>query len=188
MALGFNPDIQSVAKNWWSLALRGLAAIAFGVIAFAWPGLTVALLVIFFGAFVLVDGVFAIVGSFIFKGGISKWWVLLVEGLIGVVIGIIVFVRPDFAAAFLVVLIAVWAMVTGVLELAAAVTLRKVLPDIWLLVIMGLLSLVFGILLISQPLAGAIALIWIIAVYAIFFGVMLIALAFTLKGMIKPEK
>lgn len=168
------------SESWWSLVLRGIAAIAFGVLAFIWPHITLAALVFLWGAYALVDGIFAIGAGVRSHGEYSRWWVLLIEGILSVIAGILAFVIPGITALVLLILIAAWAIVTGIFEIVAAIQLRKYIRGEWLLALAGVASLVFGILLFVNPFAGALAVIWLIGVYAIVFGVLLIALGLRL--------
>lgn len=188
MTLGISKDLQLMAKNWWAIALRGLVAIVFGIMAFAWPGKTAALIVLFFGAYVLIDGVFAFIASFTMQGGIKRWWLLLLEGLLGIILGIMFLASPGFTAVVIVTLIAIWALITGVFEIIIGIASAKLLPDSWLIILTGVLSLVFGFLLLRNPGAGIIAMLWIIGMYAILTGVLLIAVAFALKGTLHQGK
>jgi uncharacterized membrane protein HdeD (DUF308 family) len=174
--------MQVLARNWWALALRGLFAILFGVAAFAWPSLTLAALVILFGAYALVDGVFALIAAVRAAEAHERWWLFVLEGLAGIIVGIITFVWPGITALVLLYLIAWWALVTGVLEIAAAVRLRRVIRREWTLVLGGLASVVFGLLLLYRPGAGALAVIWLIGIYALVFGVLFLMLGFRLRG------
>jgi uncharacterized membrane protein HdeD (DUF308 family) len=169
------------SRHWWAFLLRGLAAVLFGVLAFAWPGLTLTVLVLFWGAFALVDGVLALFSAF--RTPNDHRWGLLFEGIVGVAAGVVTFVWPGLTALVLVYIIAAWAVITGVLELVAAVRLRRVIPNEWLLILSGILSLLFGAVLLAAPGAGALALVWLIAAYAIVFGVILIGLALRLHSM-----
>jgi uncharacterized membrane protein HdeD (DUF308 family) len=169
--------------NWWALALRGLAAVIFGLLAFVWPGITLAALVFLFGAYALVDGIFAIVAGVRATKESEHWWLLLIEGALSVIAGIIAFTVPGITALFLLALIAGWAIFTGVLEIVAAIQMRKHISGEWLMVLSGLASVVFGVLLIINPGAGALAVVWIIGAYAIVFGILLIALGFRLRGL-----
>ena len=170
-----------LARNWWALALRGLVAVLFGLLAFVWPGLTVAMLVLLFGAYVLVDGVFAIAAAVKAPAGYDRWWVLLLEGIVGVIIGVLTFVWPAMTALVLLYFIAAWAIITGVLEITAAIRLRKSIGNEWLLVLSGVLSILFGLALMLMPGAGALAVVWLIGSYAVIFGVLLVALSFRLR-------
>lgn len=176
--------IETLARNWWVVALRGAAALIFGVLALVWPGITVLVLVALFGAYALVDGAFAL-GSAIFgrgrRGGSRGW--LAVEGLAGIIIGILTFVWPGVTTLVLLWLIAAWAVITGVLEVVAAMRLRRELRGEWMLVLSGVISVLFEILLMVWPAAGALAVIVLIGLYAIVFGVVLLALGFRLRRL-----
>ncbi len=174
--------MQVLARNWWALALRGVFAILFGVAAFAWPSLTLAALVILFGAYALVDGVFALVAAVRAAEAHERWWLFVLEGLVGIVIGIITFIWPGITALVLLYLIAWWALITGVFEIAAAIRLRRQIKHEWTLVLGGLASVVFGLLLFYRPGAGALAVVWLIGTYALIFGVLFLMLGFRLRG------
>jgi uncharacterized membrane protein HdeD (DUF308 family) len=171
-----------LARNWWALVLRGALAIAFGILAFAWPNLTVAALVALFGAFALVDGVFALVAAWRAAERRRPWWPMALEGVSGVALGILTFVWPEVTAFALLYLIAAWAVVTGIFEIAAAVRLRREIEGEWFLALTGLASVIFGILVVIFPGTGAVAIVWAIAAYAIVFGVLLIGLGIRLRG------
>jgi uncharacterized membrane protein HdeD (DUF308 family) len=174
--------MPAVSQKWWVMAIRGLLAIIFGLFAFFWPGMTLAALVLLFGAYAFADGAFAIAAAFAFHGDHRNWWTFLIEGLIGIGAGVVAFLMPGITALALLFVIAAWAVLTGVLEIAAAVWLRDLLEHEWLLGISGVLSVVFGVMLWLFPGAGALALIWWIGAYAIFFGALLIGLSFRLRG------
>ena len=171
---------KEVTRYWWFVALRGLAAVLFGIAAFAWPGLTLTLLVLWFGAYAVVDGVFELIYAF-GPGRPSRGW-LVVEGVASIVIGVITLGWPGISALALLYLIAAWAVVTGIMEIIVAIGFRKVIRNEWLLVISGLASVVFGVVLAIQPGAGALALTWLIGAYAVVFGVLMIALGFRLRS------
>jgi uncharacterized membrane protein HdeD (DUF308 family) len=171
-----------LARNWWMLALRGLVAVLFGLVAIVWPGLTLTALVLLFGAYALVDGVFAVVSALRTASRQSRWWMLLIEGVIGIVIGVVTFLWPDITALALLYLIAAWAIVTGVFEILAAIRLRREITGEWLLALSGIASVLFGLLLVILPGAGALAVVWLIGIYALIFGVLLIVLAFRLRS------
>lgn len=176
------PLLGMLSRYWWVIALRGLFALIFGVLAFVWPDLTLTALVLLFGAYALVDGVFAIVTGVQSRGRKPRWWAGLLEGLVGVAIGTLTFLWPEVTALALLYLIAFWATLTGVLEIWAAVELRREIQGEWLLILSGLASLVLGVLLVIQPGAGAVALVWLIGSYAVLFGILLIALGFRLRS------
>jgi uncharacterized membrane protein HdeD (DUF308 family) len=177
-----------MARKWWTLALRGLAAVLFGVAAFVVPQITLLVLVAMFGAYALVDGVFALVAAFSRDLDRRQWWALIAEGVAGIGIAVIAFAWPGVTAVTLVYLIAAWAVLTGVLEIIVAVRLRKEIEGEWLMALGGVLSIAFGALLAVYPVAGALSVVWLIGAYAVFFGALLIALGFRLRGRREPGR
>lgn len=169
-------------SNPWSLFLRGLAALIFGILTFIWPRISLTALVFLFGGYALVDGLFTVVTAFKAWEGYRYWWALLLEGTFSVIAGVIAFVWPDITALALLYLIAAWAIVTGVFEIVAAIRLRKIISGEWLLALSGIMSIFFGVLLVAQPEAGALAMLWLIGAYAILFGVLLMVLAYRLRS------
>ncbi len=174
------PIATALARNWWLLLIRGILAVLFGVMAFAWPALTLVTLVLLYGAYAFVDGLTAI-----WVGAGSRAWGLLLFGVLGVIVGIYVFLFPGIAAVALLYLIAAWAIVRGVFEIITAIQLRKEINYEWALIIGGLISIIFGIVLISNPSAGALAMVVVIGAFALAFGVMMIVLAFRVRGLPK---
>ena len=174
--------VETFRLNWWLLALRGLLAVLFGVLAFMWPGATLITLVWLFGAFALVNGILSLVLAAKTPRGYPKVGSLVLAGILGILAGLLAFVMPGITALGLLILIAAWAIVTGVMELVAAVRLRKIIANEWLLVLAGIASVIFGIILFVQPAAGALALIWLIATWAIVFGILLMILAFRMRN------
>jgi uncharacterized membrane protein HdeD (DUF308 family) len=172
--------LHSLAKNWWLLLLRGLAAIIFGVLAFAWPGITVISLVIVYGAYALVDGLFSIYAAIRGGGTAPRWW-LAVVGVAGVLAGLISFAVPGVVALWLLFLIGAWAIVSGVFEIIGAIRLRKEIDNEWMLILHGVISVLFGVLLFAMPMTGALAMVWVIGAYAIAAGIIMCVLAFRLK-------
>jgi len=175
--------IETLKRHWWVPVLRGIAAIVFGVIALVYPGLTVAVLVLLFGAWVLVDGVFRIVGAIGHRASDPDWGWQLVIGILGIIIGFLTFHAPAITALVLVIYIAAWALMIGATEIAVAFKLRREIKGEWFLILMGLLSIVFAIMLLWNPLPGALALVWLIASYAIVFGFLGIILGFRLRSL-----
>lgn len=173
--------VQMLTRYWWAVALRGVLAILFGILAIVWPDLTVGILVALFGAYAIVDGAFAIASAFR-ADDTDRWWHVL-EGVLGLAVGLIAWVWPGLTALSLLYFIAAWALVTGVIEIIAAIRLRRAITNEWLLVLSGVLSVLFGILLLFRPRSSAIALVVVIGIYAIIFGVMLLGLALRLRGM-----
>jgi uncharacterized membrane protein HdeD (DUF308 family) len=172
-----------LARNWWVLALRGVAGILFGIGAFVWPGATLAALILVFGAYVFVDGIFAVVAGIGMRRQLSLWWLVVVEGLAGIILGVLTFRSPDTTALVLVTLIAAWSIITGIFEIATAVRIRTMIANEWLLILSGVVSIIFGILLIAQPSAGAISIVWLLGAYALLFGILTLMLAFRVRGM-----
>jgi uncharacterized membrane protein HdeD (DUF308 family) len=171
-----------LTHNWWLLALRGLCAILFGILAFIWPGITLLGLVYLFGAYTLANGILAFVVAARSPKGYPKFGSLIFEGILSIIAGIIAFIVPGITALALLVLIASWAIVTGIMEIVAAIRLRKVIEGEWLLVLAGLASLGFGVTLLLLPGPGALAVIWWIGAFALVFGVLLIVLAFRMRN------
>jgi len=174
-------EIVLLVRNWWAVALRGVAAILFGIMAFAVPGLTLTALVFLFGAYALVDGVLNIVAAVRGRHVGRPAWVLLFEGVVSVAAGLVAFFLPDVTALALLYLIAAWAVLTGVLEVVVAVRLRRRIHGEWWLALSGALSVTLGVLIMMAPGAGALALVLWIGAFAIVFGVLLVALAFRLR-------
>lgn len=174
-------DMEASSRHWWVFGLRGIAAVLFGILAFAWPGVTLAVLVLLWGAYALVDGVLSLISAFRVEN--DHRWGLLIEGIVGIAAGLAAFVWPGLTALVLLYIIAAWAVITGVLELYAAVRLRKVIRNEWWLILSGIASLLFGIVLLAAPGAGALAVVWLIGFYAIVFGVLLIGLSVRLRSL-----
>ena len=179
--------LRELAENWWLLLLRGIAAIAFGVLAFVWPGLTLLALTLMWGIYAIADGVLALWAAIAGKGGeiVPRWW-LAVVGIAGLVAGLLTFVWPGMTALVLLIFIASWAIVIGVLQIWGAIRLRKEIEGEWLLALSGVLWVAFGVIMFVQPGAGALALIWWIGSFAILAGCVYIALAFRLKKFKRP--
>jgi len=178
--------LNLMTQNWWALALRGLVAILFGIAAFVWPGITLWALVAIFGAYALIDGIFAIVEAFRRDVRRESWWALLVEGIVGVVIGILAFTWPGLTAFGLLYLIAFWAIVTGVFEIITAIRLRHEITGEWLMALVGVLSIVFGLLLVAFPMTGALSVVLIIGAFVFAMGVVMVSLAFKLRSLRTP--
>lgn len=170
--------IQQLAQHWWALALRGVAAILFGVLTFVVPGITLLYLVYLFAFYVIFEGVFNIVSVIRAPG---HHWLLLVEGLISICAGILTILWPGITALILLYLIAFWAIFTGILEISSGIRLRQHISNEWLLILMGILSIAFGVFITVFPGAGAIAIILWIGGYAVLFGVILLVFAFRLR-------
>jgi uncharacterized membrane protein HdeD (DUF308 family) len=168
-------------RSWWVPGIRGVLAILFGILALMWPNITLFILVILFAAYALCSGVVYVAGAVQNRRRENDWWLLLLIGLVGIVAGVIAILHPALTALILVLLMAANALVTGVLDIAAAISLRRRISNEWLLVLSGAVSILFGILVFLFPAAGALALIWLISLYAILTGALLLGLAFRLQ-------
>jgi uncharacterized membrane protein HdeD (DUF308 family) len=173
---------KSITDQWWLVLLEGVFAVAFGVIAWVWPDITVATLVILFGAYALATGLMNFYAAYAQQKLGASPWPFIFSGVVGVATGIIVAVWPDISAISLFYVIAAWALVSGVMALVGAIALRKVISNEWSLALAGIASIAFGVLAILYPGDGALALIWTIGIYAVFFGFMLIVLGFRLHN------
>jgi uncharacterized membrane protein HdeD (DUF308 family) len=174
--------LPALAENWLLLLLRGIVTIAFGVLAFIWPGLTLLTLIFLWGAYAIADGVFALGAAVSSKGGeiAPRWWLALI-GLAGILAGLLAFVWPAITAQVLLVFIASWAILTGALQIWGAIQLRKEIEVEWMLVLSGLLSIALGVALLARPGVGALAVIWLIGSFAILVGCIYVSLALWLK-------
>ncbi len=175
--------LQALAQNWWAIVVRGVFAVLFGLAAFVWPGLTLTVLVLLYGAYALVDGVLAVIWSLAGRHPGAFPWGVLLAGVAGIFFGVITFLWPGLTALALLYLIAAWAIVRGVFEVVAAVHLRREIEGEWLLALSGILSVLLGIVLILAPGAGALAVIWWVGATALVFGVLMILLGLRLKGL-----
>jgi uncharacterized membrane protein HdeD (DUF308 family) len=175
--------LSAITRNWWLAALRGSLAVIFGVAAFVWPGLTFEVLVLLFGAYAFVDGVVVLSFGLMAAGEHERWWPLVVGGIVGIAIGVLTFIRPGAVALALVYVIGAWAVVTGILEIVAAIRLRNVITSEWLMGLGGVLSIIFGVLVLAQPGAGAVTLVFLFGFYAILAGISQISLGFRLRGL-----
>src|SRR5438477_3981762 len=175
--------IETVKRHWWVPVIRGIAAIIFGIIAFTHPVMAAATLVLFFGAWVLIDGIFRVVGAIGHRASDKEWGSDLIIGILGIIIGLLTFHAPGVTALALVIYIAAWALMIGATEIALAIKKWREIKGEWFLILMGLASIVFAALLLWNPVAGAAALIWIIAWYAVIIGVLAIIFGFRLRSL-----
>ncbi len=176
--------LSALARNWWVLLLNGICAIVFGVLAFTWPGVTLLALVTLYGVYCLADGITAIGATIGAKDNAGRsWWQMLFVGVLSIAAAITAFVWPQITAVALLIIIAIWAIMRGVFEIVAAIALRKVIDNEWMLGLAGAASVVFGVALIARPGLGALALIWMIGAFAILRGLLLTGLAFKLRGL-----
>jgi uncharacterized membrane protein HdeD (DUF308 family) len=171
-----------LATNWWSPLIRGLLAIMLAIITFAVPGITFAAVVLLFGAYALVDGVVSIIGAWRASREHERWGALVFEGIAGIATAAVTALWPQITAMVLVCIVAAWALVTGILEIAAAIKLRKHIAGEWLLAVAGVLSVLFGIVTLFLPLVGVLAIAIYLGVYLMFFGTVMVMLAFKLRS------
>jgi uncharacterized membrane protein HdeD (DUF308 family) len=176
-------DLDSLSHNWWVVVLRGLAGMTFGLVTFFAPGISLAALVLVFGAYAFADGVLAIISAIRRERPGERWWLLLLEGIAGIAAGVVTLLWPGITALVLLYVIAAWALVTGVLEIAVAIRLRKAIKGEWLLILSGILSVALGVMLVLWPGPGALALVLWIGAYAFVFGSLLLALGLRLRSL-----
>jgi len=175
--------LETLKRGWWLVVLRGVVAVLFGVLAFAYPGRAGEVLVLVFGAYALVNGLFTLGLAMRAPKGTPGKGSLALDGLLGVFAGILTFFYPGITALSLLWVIAFWAILTGIFEILAAIKLRKELSNEWMLILGGALSALFGVVVFAMPKAGALSIIWLIAAYAVVFGIMLLTVAFRLRGL-----
>jgi uncharacterized membrane protein HdeD (DUF308 family) len=173
---------SNLAQSWWALALRGLLAMLFGLAALFWPGLILVVLILLFGAYALVDGVLAIIAAFRSSRQGTRRQLLLIEGVIGILFGIVALVWPGLTALALLYIIAFWAIFTGIARIVMALMLRREIENEWSMALSGVLSVVLGIVLLLLPGAGLLAYTWLIGLFALALGIALIAYAFRVRG------
>jgi uncharacterized membrane protein HdeD (DUF308 family) len=173
--------LQDIASNWWVLLIRGIAAIAFGIAAFSWPGITLAVLVILYGVYALLDGVAAIGFGVANHSTHQSWWEMIFVGALGIIAGIVTLLWPGLTVVVLLAVIGIWAIVRGIVEIVAAVRLRKMIAHEWLLAAAGVLSITFGVIVLARPLIGALAIVWLTGFGALLFGVTAVALSLRLQ-------
>lgn len=174
--------VETLSNRWWVFLLRGFAALLFGILAFVWPGITLLSLTILFGAYVFVDGILALAAAF---GGLagSRWWALLLEGIVCLIVAFFVWTEPLASTVALIYFVAAWAIVTGIIEIVAGIQLRDHISNEWMYVLAGLASIVFGVLVVRNLGAGALAIAWLVGIYAIIFGVLQLALSYRLNRL-----
>lgn len=172
------PLLSAVARDWWVLALRGVIAVLFGIMAFVWPALTLAVLILLWGAFALVEGILAVVA-----GTRERWGSMVLLGVLGIAAGLIALFRPGLTAVALLAVVAAWAILRGAFEIVAAIRLRRELTHEWLLILSGAISIAFGVLVMLFPGAGAISIVWLIGIWAVVTGALLLLLAFRLRRL-----
>jgi uncharacterized membrane protein HdeD (DUF308 family) len=174
-----------LAEFWWAFLLRGILAVIFGVAAIIWPGKTLELLIFIIGVYFFADGIVIIFTAF---GNKEEWWMLLIEGIISMLFGVVIFFLPGITALILLYLIAMWALFTGIFELITIFRLPRGHSGFYSLVIMGVLSILLAILLIAFPGEGALAAIWLIGIYAILFGISTVIFGLKLRSWTEPSE
>ena len=180
MTFGVSGTVE-IARWWWTFIIRGLFAIAFGVLAFLAPAWGIAVLVALFGAWALVDGVTGLVGGIRSRGRDRSWWLSILEGIVGIIAGVFAFLFPVLAAGALIFIIAAWAIVTGVFEIVAAIRLREQIRGEFWLGLAGVASILYGVVIYLFPAAGALSIVWLIGSFAIAFGVFMLILGWRLR-------
>ena len=179
-------------KHWWQVAVRGFIALLFGILLLFWPGVSLFVFAILFGAFAFVDGIFTLVAAVNYKaGGGHRTWLFvrgILGGILGIIVGIVTFFWPAITELALILLIAAWAFVTGIMELVFAFTSVRETGAKWLFAVSGILSIILGILLLVRPVAGILVVIWAIGAYAILAGIVLIVLGFRLRRLKAGKK
>lgn len=174
------PMLDSLARNWWLILIRGICAIIFGVLTFAWPGLTLVTLILLYGFFALFDGGAAIAAAIMGGASAPRWWLALV-GVVGIAVGAITLMMPGLTGFVLLFFIAGWSIASGILEIYGAIKLREEIDDEWLLIASGVLAVLFGVLIILFPGAGALGLALAIGAFAILYGILLVGFSVRLK-------
>lgn len=175
--------LKMLSQRWWIILVRGLAAIVFGFAALLWPGLTLSILVLLFGAYALIDGLSALITAVAARGDLPSWWVHALEGAAGILAGGAALLWPNITGLLLLYLIAVWAILTGLVEIIAAFQLRHDIEGEWWLIVAGMASIAFGVLAFVYPAAGALSLLSFITAYAFVFGAALVLLAFRVRSL-----
>lgn len=176
-----------LGRNWWVLLLRGIAAIIFSLLAWFQPAITLAALIMLFGIYTLADGILTTWMAIAGRKSNDHWWLLLLSGLLSIAVGILTFMMPDLTALVLLVYIAVWAIVTGIMQIVVAIRIRKEVTGEWLLALGGIISVVFGFFLIAQPAAGALSLLWVIAGYVFVIGILMVIFSFKIRRFAHPN-
>lgn len=175
--------LKAIADEWWLILIRGIVGVLFGFTLFFMPGASILVLVILFAALLLVDGVAGVFMGFKARASYDGWWVLLVGGLCGVVAGVLAFIYPSITALILTVLVGLWSLSIGIVQIYAGIKLRKEIENEWLIILSGVLSLLVGLFLVANPIAGAVMLVWVAAFMALFYGIFLILASFKFKKL-----
>ena len=174
--------MSQINRMWGWIVLRGIVAVVFGIMAFAWPSLTLTALLLVWAAYALADGVFALIAAFRMAG--KPMWPLAIIGVLGIAAGVVTFLWPQMTALVLLAFIAGWALATGIFQIATAIRFRKFISNEWMLGLSGLLSIVFGAVLLWRPGAGALAVVSVIGWFAILYGILLVMFGFRIRGLV----
>lgn len=179
--------LNGMVENRFWIGLRGVLAVIFGIIALVWPSITIITLIYVFAAYALIDGILTIIWSFRFRETRERWWLGLIEGIVDIIAGVIAFIFPTLAAVTLLFVIAAWAVITGIFEIVTAIRMRRVIDNEWSMGLAGLASIILGIVIFLSPASGMLGLVWVIGLWAIVFGILLIVLAFRLGKVAKDK-
>jgi len=177
------PIAANVRRYWWLFLIRGLFGLALGVVALLLPGATLAIVVLFIGAYLIVDGVVAVAKAVQILRTDSHWWVLLLEGILGIAVGVAIFMWPGPSILSLAYLVGYWAIITGIIGLGTAVRLRAHVPGEWLYLLFAFVSIVFGLFVLIAPATGLVYIVLMISIYGFFIGFTMIALAFRARSL-----
>jgi uncharacterized membrane protein HdeD (DUF308 family) len=180
------PLLHGLAQNWWIFLLRGILAIVIGVLAFVWPGITLISLVLLFGIYAAADGILAIASAITGHTPMPRWWLAIV-GIAGLVAAFMAFTQPGLTLAVLLIVIAVWAIIFGIMEIIGAIQLRKEIDNEWFLILSGVAAVIFGGILLLRPGLGTLALIFTFGTFAVIEGLLLIGFAIRLRGHTHAE-
>lgn len=172
-------------RTWGELLFGGIIALLFGLVAVFWPGKTLLIIIMFFGIFILAEGVVTVVVTTARRKHYDRWWLGLIGGILGILIGGITVFRPITTTIFLLYMIGAWALITGFLAIVAAIRLRKTIQNEWYLILSGVVAVLFSLFVFARPVAAAVVMIWIISAFAILFGTLLVFLSFRVKRAAK---
>lgn len=175
---------KELAKHWWAMLLRGIVAIFFAILAFFWPSLTLSLLIVFLGLYLLVDGVFALVWAVKSMAHHKQWWLFLLEGILGLAVGLLVLFWPGVTALVMLYFVAAWAIITGLFEIWAGFAAEWDAMMKSMLIVVGIISLILGILLFAFPFGGILAAVWLLGLYALIAGIALVVFSFQIKKLV----
>lgn len=178
----FGEQLEILSKYWWMFLLRGILAIVFGIVAWIWPGLTLTVMLWLTGIWLMADGILAIISIIAERDKFDRIWPVIVIGIAGILFGLFIVAFPGFSAIWLIVTIGLYAIVTGVLAIIHAIRLRKEIDNEWSMGLLGLIGIVFGLAMVIFPGAGALSLIWVIAIYAILGGIAAIVFGIRIRG------